>query len=395
MSRHVRIQKKINNKAIFIVFFITMFLFGTSYAILNQSLTLTGTVNIYVDEGNELTITSFNENVDTVVTGSINLIFFNIPYEYCRVVGITIQNSLSKTIDNWTIEFASSRTADLTRPTNNALSAYLGDENAYSSISYANNTVTVSGNDTLAPGETKTVYVFYTYNTGNNRFNFNGNRKAYYTPTRRNYSMALKSRGSELSELIIKKHDESSKGPVEIKTAYYTEPLGGNLYSTTMYIFIGNGEGTTISNVKFDVSYNDSNLSSLSSSEVSILKNTDSGAAFLVQDSIDSGNVKYYYVSGIKTYGGFHGMSISNITYSEGNNVTNNEITNNENIEQSVEKNDVVEENIIIENNAVIENVVEENTIIENNVLEDIITNTISSEYENNINIKKTNDEGN
>ena len=157
MKRNKKKIKKINNKAVLVIFFITMFLFGTSYAILNQELTLSGNVGIYIDEGTDLTVTNFNTSIDVIYT---QYLFNIIPVSGYKVVGITFQNTLSKTINNWTVEFSSNHNV-AAKPNDNRLSAYLNPENSYDTVSYSNNTVTVKGSDTLAPGQSKTVYVLY------------------------------------------------------------------------------------------------------------------------------------------------------------------------------------------------------------------------------------------
>ena len=360
-------RPQINSKISFIVFFITMFLFSTSYAFLNQELTLTGTVSIYTeDEGTDLTITNFNERVDSVV---IDRFLFFVTNAY-RVVGITIQNPLHRSVNNWTIEFQSTKTPALTRPTDNELSAYLNAENAYSDISYSNNTVTVKGNDTLAPGESKTIYVFFHY-TLTDSFNFNGNRRAYYTPGTRSALMAKRANDSEL---IIKTIDKGQSNDAIIHASYYTEPLGGNLYNTTMYIVVGNNSGTTISDLQFDVSYRDTNLAKLSSNDIEILSNTESGASFLTHDVIENQSGKAYFVSGIKTYGGFKGMDISNISYSTGGGTANTQAS--EPTPTIIET--PVPETTNIEPEPQIENTIS-NTIIEST------TNTVTDEVENQI----------
>ena len=326
MKRHTKNLKKINSKILLVVFFITMFLLGTSYAILTQELTLTGTVNMKIeDEGTDLTITNFNTGIDPIYT---QYLFNIIPVSGYKVVGITIQNTLSRTINNWTVEFTSSRNAETTKPTNNQLSAYLGAEFAYGSVTNSNGTVIVTGNDTLAPGDTKTVYVFFSCNLLNNNITF-GNERAYYTPNRGRLNNSKSNiRLTSLNDVKnndYKRFDIYETDEFAILICYDTTIVADNLYNTIMYIFIGDNTGSDISNIKFDVKYRNSNLSNLLASSISIVENNDSGASFICNDVINNKTCKGYIVTGLKTYGGFDGMEITNISYSVSNGNTVNE----------------------------------------------------------------------
>ena len=298
MKSNKRAFKKINNKFVLVIFVITMLLFGTSYALLNQDLALNGTINIYIeDEGNNLTVTNFNNKVDSVPISS----FFGLVISGYRVVGITIKNDLHKTVDNWTIEFTSNRNAETTRPTNSKLSAYLNSENAYTSVSNSNGTVIVKGNDTLAPGESKTVYVFFNYSSFNNSFTF-GTPIAYYTPPESQNNINYLARNARAS-YSSNGYDESSYNNCYVFINYGSRSTAGNMTDTTLYIYIANDTNDSISGVKFDVAYNNTNLSSLSSNNISILSNTESSASFICNDTIPSKTCKCYIVSGMKTSG--------------------------------------------------------------------------------------------
>ena len=396
MRRNRKGIKKINNKFVLGIFFITMFLFGTSYAILHQELTLTGDVGIYLeDEGTDLTITEFNSNIDPIYT---QYLFNIIPISGYKVVGITFQNTLSKTIHNWTVEFTSNHNI-ANKPNDTRLSAYLNPENSYDSITYSNNTVVVKGSDTLAPGETKTVYVFFNVNLLNNNFTFS-DQKAYYTPpanSGRN-SKALANRFS--APIENKSYDINSTDTIAVQICYDTNMVSENLYSTTMYIFIGNNTGEDITNIKFDVSYKNNNLSSLYSSSINILENNADGASFLSNDVIGNLTCKGYIVTGLRTYGAFNGMEISNISYSKG---ANNTISNNPHVESDEEnknsdnnltdnKSETIEitnTNINTNTNSIIENTITQNTIPNTQIDED----TTNNEKNSIINNEKNEDE--
>ena len=53
-----------------------------------------------------------------------------------------------------------------------------------------------------------------------------------------------------------------------------------------MYVHIINNTGSDVSNVKFDLSYNSSNKSKLSSSSIEILSNDEKGASLKCKDTI-------------------------------------------------------------------------------------------------------------
>lgn len=412
MRRLKKNNKKINSKVLFVVFFITMFLFGTSYAILTQELTLTGTVTMKIeDEGTELTITDFNTSINPIYT---QYLFNIIPISGYKVVGITIQNNLSRTINNWTVEFTSSRTAETNKPTNNQLSAYLGAEYGYDSVTNSNGTVIVTGSDTLAPGATKTVYVFFSCNLLNNNITF-GNERAYYTPNR---SRTMNSKSSNmLKKDTCTKYDINETKEFAILICYDTTVVADNLYNTVMYIFIGNNTGKNVSDIKFDVKYKNSNLSNLLSSSINIVTNNDSGASFISNDVINNLSYKGYIVTGLKTYGGFDGMDITNISYSlsDGSSVveeptntnTNNNTTNNDNIilendfvNSMSDKNDNKNDNTItntitntiindiLNNDNNIENMVIDNSSVEDETSEEKIDKTENNIVENNVDEK-------
>ncbi len=380
MRRNRKKLKKINSKFVLVIFFITMFLFGTSYAILSQELTLNGNVKIYVDEGTDLTVTNFNTSIDPIYTQTI----FGFPISGYKVVGITIQNSLSKTINNWTIEFTSNRQV-ATKPNDNRLSAYLNSENAYDSATYSNGTVIVKGSDTLAPGETKTVYVFFNVNIFTNNFSF-GDPKAYYTPSANGARFTksnLNTRSNSSNEPVL--FDINSSDTFAIQICYDTILVADNLYSTTMYIFIVNNTGTDVTNIKFDVSYKERNQSNLYSSTINILENNESGASFLSNDVINQLSYKGYIVTGLKTYGSFNGMTINNISYTNVNGestntqtepteIKENPITNEiDNIEKEINTNTTNTVNNP-DTNTITEN--SENVINQNSIQNEIVTNT-------------------
>lgn len=294
---------------------------GTSYTNTQQVSNLTttngDTITLYAQwevEDTSLTITNFNTGIEPIyVSGFFNLNGY-------KVLGITIQNNHSYTVNNWTIEFKSNNNnpALENRPNNNALNAYLNPDNYYGTVTNSNGTVIVSGNDTLAPGATKTVYVFFEANAtlfglvNTNNFDFS-NERAYYTPNSGRRNALARNRAEKVS--IFKRYDEIELDNFGVHIQYDTQRENDNIYATTMRIYIANGTGNDISNIKFDVSFNDTNLSKLSSNTIQITSNTEKGASFQSNETIKNQNYKVYEVTGLKTSGGFNGMNISNIEF--------------------------------------------------------------------------------
>ena len=292
---------------------------GTRYSNEEQVSNLTSVdndvINLYAQwsvEDTSLTITNFNTGISPIQTGTE---LFGLRQVGYKVLGITIQNNHPYSIDNWTVEFNSNRQVETTRPTNNQLSAYLNPENFYGSISQSGNTVTVSGTDTLAPGESKTVYVFFDWSkgiiTGETTYNFT-NQRAYYTPSGRRNAPARKLLKTSLP---VKLMDESSFDDVEVHLVYDTTIDENGIYLTNIVVFIMNNTENDISNVGFDVTYNSLNTSKLSSEEIKILSDDENGALFLSEETIPKGEYKYYTVTGMETRGEFNGMDISNIIF--------------------------------------------------------------------------------
>ena len=293
---------------------------GTSYTdgqqVLNLTTTNEDTITLYAQweaTDNSLTITNFNRNIAPIVIN--NYLIIQTGY---KVLGITIQNNHNFEVNNWTVEFNSSENAQTNRPNsnNNALRPYLNSENYYGSVTNSNGKVIVTGTDTLAPGATKTVYVFFSYTSilgGGTTYNFT-DEIAYYTSNsgRRN-APALKTMGKtpELKEFDLSIYDE-----VGIFIEYDTELISDNLYSTVMNVYIINNTDNDISNVKFDVLYNYLNKSKLVAlSSIDILSNDEKGASFSCNDIIPSKDYKVYTVIDMLTNDGFDGMDISNITF--------------------------------------------------------------------------------
>ena len=371
MGRHKKNLKRINSKFLLVVFFITMFLFGTSYAILRQELTLTGTVKMKAnDEGTNLTITNFNTGINPIYT---QYLFNIIPISGYKVVGITFQNTLSRNINNWTIEFKSNHNAETNKPTDNRLSEYFGTENAYGSITNSDGTVFVTGNDNLAPGESKTVYVFFSVNLLNNNFTFN-DEKAYYTPP--GGGRQKPSNNISGNQKKFPKFDVNSTDEFGVQICYDTTEVADKSFSTTMYIFIGNNTGQDVSNISFDVNYKDSNLSTLLSSSISILENGEKKATFHSDETISSGSCKGYIVTGLRTYGKFSGMNISNISYSKLSSGNNVDTTNNINKTTNASINDInVDKNISGDNK---ENIINKDNSSTDRTNSNTISNTIT-----------------
>lgn len=117
----------------------------------------------------------------------------------------------------------------------------------------------------------------------------------------------------------LKEFDINASENFGVYIEYNTNLISDNLYSTTMFIYIINNNGNDVSNIKFDVSYNDTNLSSLSSSTINILSNDEKGASFICNETIPNRDYKCYIVTGIQTSGEFNGMTISNISYDTSN----------------------------------------------------------------------------
>ena len=156
-----------------------------------------------------------------------------------------------------------------------------------------------------------------------------GNERAYYTPNRGRLNNSKSNiRLTSLNDVKnndYKRFDIYETEEFAILICYDTTVVADNLYNTIMYIFIGDNTGSDISNIKFDVKYRNSNLSNLLASSISIVENNDSGASFICNDVINNKTCKGYIVTGLKTYGGFDGMEISNISYSVSNGSTVNE----------------------------------------------------------------------
>ena len=298
---------------------------GTPYTNTQQVSNLTttngDTITLYAQwevEDTSLTVT-LNKNINPIATEFLTIFGFQtqFPTGGYKVLGITIQNNHSYAVNNWTVEFNSDHQVVDPRPADDELNAYLNSENYYGTVLQSGQAVTVRGNDTLAPGETKTVYVFFdcTYNwlgQPNNNHTFT-NERAYYTPNNGRRNAPAKKAMKMTSTL--KKNDEIILDNFGIYLAYDTIVEADNSYSTTMYVYLANNTGNDISNIKFDVSFNDTNLSKLSSNTIQITSNTEKGASLQSNETIQNQNYKVYEVTGLKTSGGFNGMNISNIEF--------------------------------------------------------------------------------
>ena len=321
---------------------------GTSYTdgqqVSNWTITNGAIFNLYAQWNVEDTslVVTLNRNINPIITDNGWIFLGASGY---KVLGITIQNNHSYTIDNWTVEFNSNRQVELNRPTANQLNTYLNPENYYGTIAQTGNVVTVKGNDTLGPGESKTVYVFFQYERG--FFGFGettyewSNERAYYIQNSGRRNLLAKSTSKKLPS--VKMADEIIYEGLGIGIVYDTTVDENGLYSTKMYFGIVNNTGNDITNIKFDVLYNDTNLSKLSSNTIQITSNNEKGASFMSNDTIENQNHKVYEVTGLKTSGGFAGMNISNISFDNVNAVTNDVI---ENSESSMSNEDITNKTI-------------------------------------------------
>lgn len=364
-----RIRRKTFKKRILLyVFFIVLFFLGTSYSLLSQNLTFSGTILLPESDTIKLDVKLYD--IET-----INMIFLK---RYALRVDITNNSPIDVT--NWKLVIDTSGTTNPKKSNWPFTDTYPAN---FTTITTENGQSTVIGavgttEGTIRAGETHTSWIIFdSLNNG-----FVPKLISAYSeknPTTTFNSIALEPDNSEITEKPVADIEELQSFQYKKDNLVFSVDFKDSLreidgkYETIAIINIANNNDKNISNLRFDIKYNEENLyyGEVKSSSLEQISNSSILSSYkLVEfDSIDKNSSRTYQITGIVSDQRFKSFTISNVKYEfeieEDNKNNNEEIDkNNQNLINNENKNEInnkqeAENSVQKDSNIVINNTVE------------------------------------